>query len=146
MNGRDALVKLIQWVTRDYHFYGVYAATVAATSTGQTADLECDDPRIKGVGLQGVPISYGVPDCVATINKGCRVLLMFENGDKTKPRASVFDGSAIDIKFGGAQALPVARIGDTVTITATGLTAPTGAVTGVAQGTIVGGATKTKAQ
>ena len=138
LDGRSALEKLIATVTRDTFWFGTFMCTVQAPSSGDTVDLLPDDPRLKGEGLQGVPVSYGLPDCKATIIPGAKVLLFFENGDRTKPRAGLFSGSATEIKLGGNAIMPVARVGDPISVICT--TPGT-----VAVGTIVGGAVKTKA-
>lgn len=138
MNGRSALEKLVSVFTKKYDYYGLYMATVQAPSSGDTVQVLPDDPRIRGVGgLQNVPVSYGLPDTKATIVPGAKVALFFENGDPTKPRASLFSGTALSLTLGGSGALPVARIGDVVTVT--------DPISGPLLGTIIAGATKTRA-
>lgn len=137
---RDSLAAFIRWVMRDTAYHRIFTAVVMAPSSGDTVDLLPDDPSIRGNGLQGVPISYGLPGAKATFAPGVRMFLFFENGDKTKPRAICFDGSHLTMAFGGGvQAL--ARVGDNVSVPSAGLISgtPGAPVTGVAVGTIVSG-------
>lgn len=138
---RDALAGFIRWVMRDTAYHRIFTAVVMAPSGGDTVDLLPDDPSIRGNGLQGVPVSYGIPGAKATFAPGVRMLLFFENGDKTKPRAICFEGAHLTMAFGGGvQAL--ARVGDSVSVPSAGLisAAPSSPVTGVAIGTIISGA------
>lgn len=133
---RDALAGFIRWVMRDTAYHRIFTAVVMAPSSGDTVDLLPDDPSIRGNGLQGVPVSYGIPGAKATFAPGVRMLLLFENGDKTKPRAICFDGDHLTLAFGGGvQAL--ARVGDSISFSGTivGTSATGGAVSGSCSGT-----------
>jgi len=96
-----------------------YPARVVS-QTGNKLELLPDDPRIPGI--KGVPILVGVPGLEMTVPPGARVLLMFEGGDPSEPRAEIwasgtpitvtFDASTT-IKFGKNALKGVARHGDT---------------------------------
>jgi hypothetical protein len=143
---RDSLAAFIRWVMRDTAYHRVFTAVVMAPSDGATVDLLPDDPTVAGNGLQGVPVSYGVPGASAKLLPGIRMLLIFEGGDPSKPRAICFDGSPLEVSFGGGQS-PVARVGDNVTINPLGLISggPGSPVTGSCIGTIMAGAVGVKA-
>ena len=142
---RDTLAAFIRWVMRDTAYHRIFTAVVVAPSGGDTVDLLPDDPSIRGNGLQGVPVSYGLPGAKATFSPGVRMLLFFENGDKTKPRAICFEGSHLTMAFGGG-VQAIARVGDSIsfngTIVGTAAAAPPVAVTGTCSGTgmIIAGA------
>lgn len=133
LDGAGALERFIRWVTRDAIYSRVYSATVVA-QVGQTVDLLPDSQELQGGGLQGVPLMYGAPGVEAQFLPGTKVLLLFQDGRPDRPLAICFDGAAILLKLGGGSS-PVARVGDTVTLTTA--TCPAGACTG--QGIITGG-------
>lgn len=132
-DGKGALAAFIRWVMRHTVYYRVTLATVTVQA-GQTVDLICDDPDLSGLGLQGVPLMYGLPGSTAQIVPGCKVLLLFSGGDPRKPVAVGFDGSAIVTQLGGGT-MPVARVGDSIVVTVTSLGSP-------AVGTVIGGSSQ----
>lgn len=146
---RESLAAFIRWVMRDTAYHKVFTAVVMAPSSGDTVDLLPDDPTIAGNGLQGVPVSYGVPGAKAMLTPGMRMLLFFEGGDPSKPHAICFDGSPLEVSFGGGKS-PIARVGDNIVISnVSTIIAPPGPsggpCTGTAVGTIMAGAVGVKA-
>lgn len=133
LDGSSALERFIRWVMRDTVYSRVYSATVVA-QIGQTVDLLPDSDDLRGSGLQGVPLMYGAPGIEAQFLPGTKVLLIFQDGRPDRPLAICFDGAAILLKLGGGSS-PVARVGDTITLT----TATAGGTPCTGQGIIVGG-------
>ena len=141
-DARESFRRLVRWIMRDViTYYRVSLATVVV-QTGSTVDLTPDDPDLAGLGLQGVPLTWGLPDSTAQLVPGCKVLLFFEQGDPRKPRAVGFDGTALMIQLGGGTK-PVARVGDPVAITSA--VANPGGLTVTGTAVIVGGSAKVQA-
>lgn len=150
MSASESLQKFIRWVMRDVTYHKHYTATVQLQA-GDTVDLLPDDPAIRGNGLSGVPIMYGLPGVKATVAPGTKMTLFFENGDPSKPRAAMWEGGHIELSFANG-VMPIGRVGDQVVIPAgipvstTGTAAAqTGATTAPAIGQITGGAPTVKA-
>ena len=140
MSASDSMAAFVRWVMRDTKYHKHYLCTVQM-QLGSTVDLLPDDPAMRGAGLSGVPITYGLPGVTATFLAGTKMTLFFENGDPAKPRAQGFEGSHVELSFADGTK-PVARVGDTIMLTsATSVSG--GAVTG--SGTIMGGAPTVKA-
>jgi len=136
----EKLQAIIRWVMRDVTYHKHYLCTVQK-QVGTNVDLVPDDPEIRGSGLQGVPLDT-IPGVAATVAPGARMTLYFDGGNPSKPRAVWVSGAPITLSFADG-VLPVARVGDTVTVSPVGLLDSVGApVTGVATGTIVAGAPK----
>jgi hypothetical protein len=125
---------LVATFTLDRYYLKHYMCKIQSQS-GDTVDLLPDDPDMKGDGLSGVPIANGLPGVSVTVAPGGDAVLFYENGDPEKPRAKLLSGSLISLSFDNGQ-LPVARVGDAVTVVV-------GGVAGT--GTIIGGAPKVKA-
>lgn len=143
-----------------------YAATVVAQNADGTLELKPDETE-KIAPLSKVPIRYGIPGVTAEVSRGARVRVSFDNGDREKPIAALWEpdnSTLVQVSFAGGTA-SVARVGDTVnggTITAVanlvsgvvsfiytpagsvvpGALSPTLALTG---GAITSGAAKVKA-
>lgn len=130
MSWKEDLKTFIRWVMRDVTYHKHYSATVMSQS-GDTADVVPDDDVITGIaGLQAVPIYWGTPGIKATVAPGAKVTLFFENGDKKKPRIMCWQSGAITISLAEGTK-PIARVGDTVSVT--------DPVSGPITGIIVGG-------
>ena len=138
MNVPEKLAAIIRWVMRDVTYHRHYLCTVQA-QLGSTVDLLPESDDIKGTGLQGVPIDT-IPGVDATVPPGAQMTLYFDSGDPAKPRAVWVSGSPIELKLAGGS-MPVARVGDQITITSA--TAGPYPVAGV--GIITGGAPLVKA-
>lgn len=102
-------------------YAGVYRAIVVAQNGDGTLQLQPDDDRIAGAGLDKVPMRHGLPGWVAKVQPGAVVRVGFEGNDPSIPYASLWDegqGSkvtSVEYKPGGVSA-PVCRIGDIVGI------------------------------
>lgn len=100
----DALVYFAEWIY-----------TVESVGNG-TASLRSTDPRLPD--LADLPLWQGTGGALATPVVGSQVRVRFLNADRTKPIVTGLDTNAptaVAIAGGGPA---VARVGDTVTITA----------------------------
>lgn len=98
---RQALERLVRWVTRDALYLGTYSAQVVRQAADGTLDLMPHDERIRSNGFQAVPIRHGLPGVSEVqVVPGETVLLGFDNGSPDKPYAAVFySGSALKLAF-----------------------------------------------
>jgi hypothetical protein len=121
MQGPDWLARFIRWVMRDATFLGQYVCTVEGQDADGLLSLMPEDEKVRGNGINGVPIKVGLPGFKVKVPNGARVLLGWENGDPKKPYAALFDPNSVtEIQFAdGSQA--IARQGDLVTIPAVGM-------------------------
>jgi len=70
-----------------------YPCTVESQAFDGTLALRPDDNNIRGNGLDGVPLRVGLPGFKVKVPNGCRVMLSYENGDPSRPYASLFEQS-----------------------------------------------------
>lgn len=116
MDLRETIERIVAAVLPERLYLRSYECTVEAQSADGSLDLLPDDERIRGTGLQGVPIYHGLPGVTVRVVTGARVLLQFVGGDPTKPYASLWrSGDIEEISFDGGSA-PVARQGDPVAV------------------------------
>lgn len=84
-------------------YLAFYAAKVNAQNADGTLELTPDLPKIPP--MSQVPIRHGLPGLAVKVASGARVLLAFENGDPTRPVATLWEvGSINEIYLGTAQA------------------------------------------
>lgn len=95
-------------------FLALYPARVVVQNLNGTLDVQPDDARLPS--MQSVPIRYGVPGVTAKVAAGGRVLIGFENGDPSRPVATLWDSASTTIQFHGRLA-PIGRVGDRVQVT-----------------------------
>lgn len=115
--GRESLAAFIRWVMRDTTYLATYPATVMGQA-GEMCEVLPDDPKIGGpTGLSGVPIRHGIPGLSVMVPPGSRVLLAFENGSPKKPYVALWEkGTVLSLVLADGT-MPLARVGDTVSIT-----------------------------
>jgi hypothetical protein len=92
-----------------------YAATVVAQNADGTLEIKPDDID-KIAPLSKVPIRYGLPGVTAEVLRGARVRVSFDNGDREKPIASLWEpdsSTLVSLSFDGGSA-SVARVGDAI--------------------------------
>lgn len=93
-----------------------YPARVVQQNADGTLQLLPDDDKVKGGGLDRVPIRYGLPGFTATVPAGTRVRVGFDAGDASRPWAALWDeGDVTAVVFDGGTR-PVAREGDLVKV------------------------------
>lgn len=73
----------------DYH--ALYPATVASQAANGDLAIVPDDERVRGFGLDPVPIKTGIPGTTVTVAVGARVLLGFEAADPKRPYAALWE-------------------------------------------------------
>jgi hypothetical protein len=107
----SVLERYVRWVTRDQIYLGTYTAKVVRQAGDGTLDLLPEDSRLRGTGLQSVPILHGLPGCVVRVPNGERVLLAFDGGDPSKPYASLWhEGQVTSIELGGTLKVALAQL------------------------------------
>jgi len=105
------LERYVRWVTRDQIYLGTYTAKVVRQAADGTLDLLPEDSRLRGTGLQSVPILHGLPGCIVRVPNGERVLLAFDGGDPSKPYASLWhEGQVTSIELGGTLKVALASL------------------------------------
>ena len=140
-----SLRRLVEaFVGRRLDHLALYPAVVVQQRADGTLDLVPEDARVPS--CQGVPIRLGLPGVTVAVPAGGRVLLGYENGDPSRPVATLWESGTvtrITINNGTAK---VARFGDevarstafaawiTAVSTATGVAAPTGAIGSISSG------------
>lgn len=93
-----------------------YAATVVRQLASGLLEVKPDDVAAAPAGgWTDIPIRSGLPGTSVKVSAGQRVRIFFEDGDRTKPVAALWDeGVAVDeIKFAGGTK-SIARVDDTV--------------------------------
>lgn len=75
----------------DYH--ALYAATVVAQNSDLSLELRPDGSHVAP--QSKVPIKHGLPGVEVKVAAGARVLLGFEGGDPTKPKAMLWDSGSL---------------------------------------------------
>jgi len=67
-----------------------YSARVVAHAGGRTIQVQPDDPRIRGLGMGGLPIRYGLAGVVSVIAPGSTCLVGFESQDPRSPYVALW--------------------------------------------------------
>lgn len=105
------LERIAQWATRQSLYLGQYACKVTRQAPDGTLDLEPDDARVAGAGLQGIPIRHGLPGCTVKVAAGTRVRLAWDDGDPRVPYAALWDsGDVTEVQIGGAVAVALSTL------------------------------------
>ena len=111
---KAAMAALIQQLTTRYDYAAAYTCTVVNQNNDGTLELTGESPSMPT--FSRVPVRYGIPDVLATLKPGARVLVTFENMDPSRPVATLFDAKdAISVNFAGGFG-PLARQGDSVIV------------------------------
>jgi len=110
----DALEAFVRRVMRRTAYHAQHVAVVQRQHDDDSLDLLPDSDDIRGTGLSRVPIRHGLPGVRVRVAVGSRVLLTFEGGNPTAPRATLWEAGAVEeIRFNDGSA-PIARVGDPV--------------------------------
>lgn len=102
-------------VGRRIDYAQFYPADVVAQNADGTLQVLPDDEKIRGTGLDRVPIRHGLPGTSVVVSQGAKVRVGFEAGDPGRPYAGLWDTDAAFVTItlaGGTQSL--ARQGDLV--------------------------------
>jgi hypothetical protein len=119
---KRGLTRIVQAMLAPTDYHAAWPAKVVSQSAQGLLELVPDDPRLKSI--NNVPIRYGVPGVTATVRPGARVMLQFEQGDPSRPIATVWESASLisvtvkaDKVYIGddtGDVRPIARTGDTV--------------------------------
>ncbi len=90
---RQSLLAFVRQATRRLDYLALYPATVNSQNDDGTLELTPDDPRFAGASK--VPILLGLPGVEVKVPAKARVLLGFAGGDPQKPRATLWELSAL---------------------------------------------------
>jgi hypothetical protein len=103
-----------------------YATCWLCKVEGQNADdgtlrVAPEDERLRGKGLDRVPILTGLPGFEVKVQSGAAVVVMFEDGDPAKPRAVLWKSgdehvTSLEFKPNGT-GVPLAKVGDELEVT-----------------------------
>jgi len=113
MSLRDAVASLVDaLVGPRIDRLALYPATVVSQAGDGTVDVLPDDAKVRGLGLSGIKLRYGLPGFTAVVPALSRVLVGWEAGDPTRPYAMAWDaGGVTSVTFDGGTE-DVARTGD----------------------------------
>lgn len=100
-HSRSIQVEHVDWNTRTFGTQLDLSAMYPCKVTRQTGDLSKvdllpDDLKIKGKGLQQIPIRYGMPGVKGKLKSGARVLLGWESADPSRPFCSIWEHGSIE--------------------------------------------------
>lgn len=89
-------------VGRRIDYAQLYPARVVSQKPNGTLEVLPDSLKIRGGGMNNVPIRHGLPGVSVGVSQGARVRIGFENGDPTAPYASLWDTDAnmVEINLG----------------------------------------------
>lgn len=101
----SALSEALTGTRRSLAFSQSWPGTVTSQS-GQTLDINPDDPDFKGSGLGKVQMTFGLPGINVQVSPGTRVRFCYDGSDPGRPRVCAFEEGS-----GGAALL--VTVGDT---------------------------------
>lgn len=95
---KAAVTAMVQSLTAKMDYLALYPCRVVAQS-GQTLDLQPEASKLPP--FHGVPLRLGLPGVEVTVSPGARVLLGFENGNPSRPVATLWEsGGLVELKLG----------------------------------------------
>lgn len=125
---KSAIEGIVKRLVASYAYHAPYTAKIISQGADGTLEVQPDDSRLPS--LTGIPLRTFVPNVEIKVKAGGNVLIQFENGDPSRPFASLFDaGSLEELKLSAstkividaaevdlvsAGGLPLARQGDMV--------------------------------
>ncbi len=114
-----------------------FAKVVAASDDGATLDVVPEDPAFPSMG--GIPLFHGLPAVALKLARGTRVLVEFSEADPARPFVRSWAGGETLDSLSIAGGPAAARVGDSVTSTATPDIVTALAVSMVAAGLVLPG-------
>lgn len=94
----DRLVEAVRRIVRPLlsriDYLALYPARIVTQAADGTLEVMPDDERLPG--MTRVALRTFLPGVEVKVKDGGRVLVGFENGDPSKPVATLFDGGAIE--------------------------------------------------
>jgi hypothetical protein len=117
---REAFKKIVEKVSPSSNYDRPYVARVAAQNLDGTLELVLEDATMPS--LSKVPIRYPLPGVTAKVAPRATVLVLFDGGKPTAPKACLFDSGSLlevtvtapSIVLGGTLAVPAARAPETL--------------------------------
>lgn len=96
---KSSIVAWLRSYLEPLNYLGVYRAQVTGQNADGTVSLSPEDQRMPQ--LDQVPLRTGIPGVtLASVSIGSRVRLSFDNGDPSKPHASLWDlTSTVELKI-----------------------------------------------
>jgi len=95
-------------------YLALYPAKVVSQNGDGSVDVQPDDARLPG--MTSVPLRFGLPGLELKVTSGARVLIGFENGDPRRPVATAWEKDGFQSVAIGGGTQPIARVGDTVSV------------------------------
>ena len=86
---RSVLAGIVAGLTRRFDYHALYPCRVIKQNDDGTLELKPDGDRVPPTSK--VPLRYAVPGMLLKVKKDARVLLGFEQGDKRRPYASLWE-------------------------------------------------------
>jgi len=112
---KAVLEAIVTRVLQRVDYLAMYPSTVILQNADGSLELKPDNPKLAG--MSKVPIRYGVPGVRAEVPAGARVAIEFEDGDPSKPIATVWDpDSGVTTLIFDDGTAPIARMGDIVNV------------------------------
>lgn len=128
---KGALEAFVRRLVAAHVYHPPYTARIVSQAGDGSLEVQPDDARLPS--LTGVPLRTFVPGVELKVKPGGHVLVQFENGDPSRPVATLFDGGAVEslkitastkivvdaaeVDLVSAGGLPLARQGDMVYVT-----------------------------
>jgi hypothetical protein len=113
----ETIARFVRWVLRDETYYRHFLATVERDNGDNTVDLVCDDPAVRGIGMQAVPVKTGIAGATSRAEQGARCLLGFAAGDPRQPQVVAWEfGRETATVFLDGGTAGVARFADPVEV------------------------------
>lgn len=125
---KSAVEGIVKRLVASYQYHAPYTAKIIAQAGDGTLEVLPDDPRLPS--LTGIPLRTFVPGVDIKVKAGGTVLIQFENGDPSRPIATLFDGGSLEslsikantkividaaeVDLVSSGGLPLARQGDMV--------------------------------
>jgi hypothetical protein len=115
------LDRFLEPVRREIDYATCWFCVVEGQNADGTLRVTPEDERLRGKGLDNVPILTGLPGFEVKVQSGAAVVVMFEDGDPAKPRAVLWKSgdehvTSIEFKPNGT-GVPLCKVGDTVEVT-----------------------------
>jgi hypothetical protein len=121
----NLLERMLEPVRREIDFSRPWPAKVTKQNADGTVQVLPDDERIRGRGMDKVPIRYGIPAEIE-VSQGARCLIAFAGGDPARPFVLSWESKAVDKVSINGGTLPAARQGDLVEVFPLGMTVTIG--------------------
>lgn len=112
------LNRFLDGLRREIDYSRSYPGRVVVQNANGSLQVMLDDAKMKGSGLDRVPIRVGLPGFSVKVEKGARVSVSWDAGDPARPYAALWDGDghATEVEFKPGASSPVVRAGDSLQV------------------------------